>query len=182
MNLWTANGTEILFDFLAVLMIVLGVLTVSTEHILRSAIYLMSVLFLSAGLYLMLGAEFLAGVQVLIYIGGIIVLLVFAVMLTRSRDLQQDQPRVHRKILAALASGGFFGVSSVMVLNSPIANSPLAVGTGDLVSNVTTASISTIGKALVDMGGGGYVLPFEVISVLLLGVLIGGSVVARRDK
>ena len=72
-------------------MVFFGFFTVVTKHILRSAIYLMSVLFFSAGIYLLLGADFLAGAQVLIYIGGIIVLLVFS----GGCSPRQEMDRIH---------------------------------------------------------------------------------------
>ena len=145
-----------------------------TKHILRSAIYLMAVLFFSAGIYLLLDAEFLAGAQVLIYVGGIIVLLVFAVMLTQSAELVEDHPTLKRKFLGALGAGVFFVVSAYLILQSPLATDQAMTG--------EAASIATLGKSLVDSGSSGYVLPFEVISILLLGVLIGGSVIARKEK
>ena len=163
-----------LFILLASLMVVLGGFSMMTKHILRSAIFLMAVLFLSAGVYLILGAEFLAGAQLLIYVGGIVVLLVFAVMLTRSADLIEDRPTLKRKLTGALGAGSFFLFSTYLILQSPLAEQKsLTAG---------AASISNLGKALVDAGSNGYVLPFEVISILLLGVLIGGSVIARKEK
>ena len=152
----------------------MGLFSMVTKHILRSAIYLMVVLFLSAGVYLMLDAEFLAGAQVLVYVGGIIVLLVFAVMLTQSSALIEDHPTIKRKLLGALGAGSFFAVSVYLIMQSPLVNDP--------VVTAETASIATLGKTLVDSGPTGYVLPFEVISILLLGVLIGGSVIARKEK
>jgi len=167
---WSQN----LFYFLAGTMAIMGLFSMVTKHILRSAIYLMVVLFLSAGVYLMLDAEFLAGAQVLVYVGGIIVLLVFAVMLTQSSALIEDHPTIKRKLLGALGAGSFFAVSVYLIMQSPLVNDP--------VVTAETASIATLGKTLVDSGPTGYVLPFEVISILLLGVLIGGSVIARKEK
>src|ERR1035437_5712719 len=112
---WSQN----LFYFLAGCMAIFGCLAMGTRHILRSAIYLMVVLFLSAGVYLLLDAEFLAGAQVLIYVGGIIVLLVFAVMLTQSSALIEDHPMLKRKISGALGAGSFFAVSVYLILQSP---------------------------------------------------------------
>lgn len=170
----SSSGLIYLFYGIAFLIILFGFAAMGTRHILRSAMYLMAVLFLSAGIYLILGAEFLAGAQILIYVGGIIVLLVFAVMLTRSQDLIVDQPLLKQKLLGAATAGTFFIVSAVLIYNSPLAVEK------DLPNQV--ASISLLGKSFVDTGSHGYVFPFEVISFLLLGVLIGGSVIARKEK
>ncbi len=96
---------------------------VNARRLLRAAIYLMGVLLASAGLYVMLGAEFLAGVQVLVYVGGIVVLIVFAIMLTRSADLLEDNPSLVRKLLGAVASIGFLlvTVAALWMLRVPAA-------------------------------------------------------------
>lgn len=168
----SAISHHTLFYFLATVTSILAVATVLTPHILRSALYLMGVLTLSAGLYLVLGADFLAGAQVLVYVGGIVVVLVFAVMLTRSEDLAEDRPALTRRILALLGSGSFFTGSAWLLSQSPLAQDQvLAAGNTD---------IRNIGRALLDTSGAGYVVPFEVISVLLLTVLIAGIVLARK--
>ncbi len=166
---WSQN----IFYLLAGAMVFFGFFTVVTKHILRSAIYLMSVLFFSAGIYLLLGADFLAGAQVLIYIGGIIVLLVFAVMLTRSADLAEDHPPLTRKLFGAAGAITFFVVSAYLIEQSPL------IIEKSLPSE--SASIASLGKSFVDIGASGYALPFELISILLLGVLIGGAVIARKE-
>jgi NADH:ubiquinone oxidoreductase subunit 6 (subunit J) len=80
----------ILFYVIASMALALAIAVTTSRRLLRAAVYLMGVLLMSAGLYVMLGAEFLAGVQILVYVGGIVVLIVFAVMLTRSAELQMD--------------------------------------------------------------------------------------------
>ena len=102
---------NLLFYVLAAMACLMAIATVLTRHILRSAIYLMAVLCISAGFYLLLGAEFLAGAQVLVYVGGIVILLIFAVMLTRSADLEHDCPSIMRKILGFIGSASFFATS-----------------------------------------------------------------------
>jgi NADH-quinone oxidoreductase subunit J len=170
----TSPIAQSLFYALAALMVCMGILAMATKHVLRSAVYLMAVLFFSAGLYLLLGAEFIAGAQVLVYVGGIVVILVFAVMLTRSGELLEDRPPLGRKIAGALGAAAFFACSCYALLSSPLAADKSLPG--------DVASIAALGKALVDPGSAGYVLPFEVISLLLLGVLIGGSVIARKEN
>jgi NADH-quinone oxidoreductase subunit J len=123
-------------------------------------------------LYLLLGASFLAGIQVLVYVGGIVVLIVFAVMLTHSEQLQMDNPPAIRKILGGLAATGFL----VMTAGVFKATEFPTLRSGDAPVDTTRA----IGLSLLDFGAAGYVLPFEIISILLLAAVIGGIVIARK--
>jgi NADH-quinone oxidoreductase subunit J len=109
---------------------------------------------------------------VLVYIGGIVVLLVFAIMLTSSFELLDDHPSGFRRLIALLAAGAFFIVTAAALLSTSF---PVKPYHGEAISDVRK-----IGMSLLNYGEGGYVLPFEVISVLLLAALIGGIVVARK--
>lgn len=164
--------TTIIFYALALSAVVLALELVLTRHILRSAIYLMGVLLMSAGFYLLLAAEFLAGVQVLVYVGGIVVLLVFAVMLTTSTELLEDQPTLRRRGLALLVAGIFFILTATVFL---AADFPVGAAGAEAPNNT-----ALIGRLLLERGLRGYVLPFEVVSLLLLAAAIGGIVVARK--
>jgi NADH-quinone oxidoreductase subunit J len=168
----TETITTALFYIFAVSAIALAVMLVTTRKILRAAIWLMGVLFCSAAFYVLLDAEFLAGIQVLVYIGGIVVLLVFAIMLTSSFELLDDRPSAFRKIIGVIVAGGFFAGTALALLSTRF---PVKPFDGQSISEVTK-----IGKLLLSYGPGGYVLPFEVISILLLAALIGGIVVARK--
>lgn len=163
-----------MFLALAFFTVLLALATVFTKHIFRSAIYLMGVLTLSAGLYLLLGSEFLAGVQVLVYVGGIVVLLVFAVMLTQSQDLLEDHPTLLRKLIGAIAAIAFFVTSAWSLSQSSFAKST-TIGTEPIV-------IADLGRAFLSADYKGYLVPFELISLLLLAVLIAGVVLARKEK
>lgn len=162
-----------MFALLATLSCLLAIAAVLTKHILRSAIYLMGVLCLSAGLYLLLDAEFLAGAQILVYVGGIVVLLVFAVMLTRSQDLDEDCPSPLRKLLGLVGASGFFAASAWMLSQSPLRSEQALAP--------STVNVKSIGRAFLDAGSTGYALPFEVVSLVLLAVLIAGIVIARKE-
>ena len=164
---------SILFHVLAGLIAVFTIATVFSKHILRAAVYLMAVLTLTAGLYFMIGAEFLGAIQILVYVGGIVVLLVFAVMLTQSADLLEDRPPLIRKALGLLAACVFFFGSGAMLAGSPLMES----GSSE---PAPTTGIADLGRRFLDAGSEGYLLPFEVISLLLLAVLIGGIVLAER--
>jgi NADH-quinone oxidoreductase subunit J len=162
----------ILFYVFAALAIIGAIAVTISRRLLRAAVYLMGVLLVSAAMYVMLGAEFLAGIQVLVYVGGIVVVIVFAVMLTQSAHLQLDTPPRYRKIAAALAAIAFATLSSAALLMSNF-NMPQN-------TVVPADNAKAIGLLLLDRGPTGYVLPFEIISVLLLAAVIGGIVIARK--
>jgi NADH-quinone oxidoreductase subunit J len=144
-----------------------GALVVTSTHLVRAGLYLVVSLGAIAGLYLVLGAELLAWVQVLVYVGAVVVLLLFAVMLTRapigpSKDL--DRPAV-----PALLIGGGVGLGLAVLLADAF--------------RWTIYALPEAGTAQ-RMGGqifGGWVLPFEVLSILLLAALIGAIVLSRPD-
>ena len=162
----------VLFYVFAAIAIV-GAITVTTSRrLLRAAVYLMGVLLVSAAMYVMLDAEFLAGIQVLAYVGGIVVVIVFAVMLTQSAHLQLDTPPRYRKIAAAMAAIAFAVISSAALL---LSNFNIPQNTAIPADNA-----KAIGLQLLSRGPNGYVLPFEIISILLLAAVIGGIVIARK--
>ncbi len=152
----------------------LGVVT--TRNLIHATLYLILSLFGAAGLFVLLSAPFLAAVQVLVYIGAIAILIVFAVMLTRSmtrlRDLYNRQWGLSAVVAILLFVLLIVGVIlPVWSGNGPQANLPISD---------TVASTVDLGKALVDPNQ--YVLPFEVASLLLTGAMIGAIVIARDDR
>jgi NADH-quinone oxidoreductase subunit J len=169
--MWEEITATLVFYFLATLAIVAAVAVVKTSRILRSAVFLAGVLLCNAGFFILLGYEFLAGVQVLVYIGGIIILIVFAIMLTSSVNLLENQPEPSRRWWGLIASVSFF----VMVV-SALQATDFAVTT----QTVAVDEVSALGFSLLNYGAEGYVLPFEIISLLLLSVLIGGIIIARK--
>lgn len=162
----------VMFYGVSGVVVLFALVAVNARRLLRAALALMGMLALSAGLYLLLRAEFLAGVQILVYVGGIVVLIVFAIMLTRSSELLEDHPAPLRRTLGALFSIAFMLISSVALRATDFAASGTAQGSRD--------DVRAIGMALLDRGAGGYLLPFEVISLLLLVAVIGGTVIARK--
>jgi NADH-quinone oxidoreductase subunit J len=164
--------SDILFYVLAFVAIGFALLAVNTQHVLRATLYLMIVLIMTAGLYLLLGFEFIAGVQILVYVGGIVVLLIFAVMLTHSQALLDDTAPPRRKVLGMITACGFFVVSSAVLLSTEFPQSPAPLS--------AAAQIPEIGRKMLDFGSSGYVAPFEVISLLLLAAVLGGIVIARK--
>ena len=147
--------------------------TVCSRYILRAAVCLMCLLVVSSAYYLMLGAEFLAGVQILVYVGGIVVLLVFAIMLTGSSDLREPRPETVRG-----HAGAYVAIAFLISALSIFFGTQFAQSGGAPVADTTSA----LGLKLLDRGADGYVLPFEIVSLLLLAAAIGGIVVARKTS
>lgn len=162
----------LLFYLFSALALISAIAVVTTRHILRAAVYLMGTLAMGAGFYVLLDAPFLAGIQVLVYIGGIVVLLVFAVMLTRSSDLLEDTPSLRRRILGFGAAVAIFVFTTLLLIQTDF-----PILSGGLPPSDDTAEL---GRRLLDPGPQGYVLPFELISLLLLAAVIGGIVLARK--
>ncbi len=169
MNL--AQGVQVVsFGLLAVMMIgaALGVVLIS--NIVYSAFLLGGVFISIAGLYLLLNADFVATAQVLIYVGAINVLILFAIMLVNKREDFAPMPKAWiRKGATALVCIGLFALLGTMVLVTP-----WSLSSGVAAGN---ESIVLIGKHFFT----DYLLPFELASVLLLMALIGAVILARRE-
>ena len=170
------NVQTLAFFFFALVILggALGVVT--TRNLIHATLYLILSLFGVAGFFVLLSAPFLAAVQVLVYIGAIAILIVFAVMLTRSMTRLRDVYN-HQWAASAIVTGLLFVLLAVGVIlpvwgvNGAQANREIS----DVVADTTE-----LGKALVDRNQ--YVLPFEVASLLLTAAMIGAIVVARDDE
>ena len=166
--------TKALFYLFSLLTILFAVIAVTSPRILRAAVALMMALLGTAALYALSGAHFLAGIQVLVYVGGIVVLLVFAVMLTQNNELIEKRPSILRVTSGVIAAGSFLSIS-LFVLHSH------AFQIRDN-SFVAFSDVSAIGRSFLNYGEGGYALPFEIISILLLAAIIGGIVIAKKTE
>jgi len=159
---------NVVFGILAVVMVAAAFRLVTTQNVVRAALFLAIVLAGAAGLYILLAAEFVAWVQVLVYIGAVVVLLLFGVMLTRApigRDADLDN---EQRLLGALVALFLFGSLGAVLID---AFGDQEVGT---VTVRRTAEVS-------DSIFGDFVIPFEVASILLLAALVGAVALARRD-
>ncbi len=142
---------------------------VFTENIVYSALSLMVSFFGVAGLYIFLNADFVAGVQVLVYVGGVLVLTLFAVMLTHQiAEIEVSNKSVGR-VPALLICGGLFLVIAKALRGAEFFTTP-----GGQVSESSTYGI---GNLLLRE----YILPFELASVVLLAVLVGAVVLSRKE-
>ncbi len=156
--------------FWAIIALTLGsaLLVVLSKNLIYSAVALLFTLFGIAGLYVFLWADFLAGVQIAIYIGGILVLILFGIMLTHkivSVNISHTSMQRSVGTLVALVLMAFL---AFVVIRTPWAMKEAAEPSG---------TVAMIGTSLMT----DYLLPFEVASVLLLGALIGASLLSRRD-
>ena len=145
-----------------------GIMVVTLKNIFHSALFLVLCLFSVAGIYILLSAEFVAAVQVLIYVGAITVLMIFAIMLTAqlySTSVRQSNEQVIPGIIIVVTL-------LVVTLVALSRTSWRVVSQG--IEGQTTISI---GKALLTT----YVLPFEVVSLVLIAALIGAIIIARKE-
>ncbi len=166
-------GNIILYFIIALAIIVFSVLAVTTRKILRSATYLLFVLFATALIYFQLDFEFLGAVQIAVYAGGILVLFVFAIMLTHKPGKEAEPLTSQKRILGVSAAAAGVAVCGYALFSYCQFCTQKLLPAGDY-------SIEQIGKALLNSDKFGLLLPFEAVSVLLLACIIGGVVVARR--
>lgn len=164
---------ELLFFYMLAFVALIGALGVVFEkRLLRSVMCLVLTLGCSAGLTILLDFSFNAAIQVLVFIGGIVILLIYAVMMTSDGQTFQRKPEVGNSLRAGVSCLIFFGVTCWVILNSSF--------TTKSVPEPTKGEAAQIGRLLLSNEAGGYILAFEIISLLLLAALIGGIVVARR--
>jgi NADH-quinone oxidoreductase subunit J len=167
---------DIAFTLLAVMMVGSASRVVTTKNIVHAALYLVMVLAGVAAQYILLASEFIAITQVLVYIGAIVVLFLFGIMLTRA-ELGQMTDVDHKGVQQAVAgfvAAALFGVM-VYALNDKWNGQKIEViGKTTFELGQTTSQVS-------DSIFGPYLVPFEVASVLLLAALIGAIVLARHD-
>jgi NADH-quinone oxidoreductase subunit J len=151
------NGSDIIFYLLAALTLTCGLLSVSTRQIFRAAIYLLFALVGIAGLYFWLQYEFIAAVQIVVYVAG----------------EKLAKQHLDRKIFSALAVFCGFALTMLQVYQHKFYES---------ADTPVPTTVFNIGKKMMAVDDGGYALPFEVISMLLLAAMIGCIVIALRQK
>ena len=161
---------EISFWVLAVVMSVAAIRVVTATNVIHAALYLVATLMSAGVLYVLLLAEFVAWVQILVYVGAIVILMLFGLMLTRA-PIGKGHFDNDQRLLAAVCAGAVFGVTSWIVVDAFEGQKI------DFAVDRPTTS-TEIGEVIFSS----YVLPFEVVSVLLLAALVGAVVIARRDE
>ncbi len=160
-------GLDIAFWLLAVVIVAAALTVVIVRNVFRAALALILCFAAVAALYVTLSADFLAAVQVLIYVGGISVLILLAIMLTH--NVPQGSPANRLRLPAFLMAAALLGLLVFAVINTafPVSASPP-------VEPTTT----TLGQLM--LGENGYALPVEIAGVLLLAAVVGAIVMARE--
>ena len=157
----------IAFWVLAIVGIAAALTVVFLRDVFRAALSLILCFLTVAGVYVTLSADFLAAVQILIYVGGISVLIILAIMLTR--DVQQGSPTNKLRIPAFIVAILFFGVVAFTMINTPWQ-----------VSTVPPLEPTTPALAGKLLGEGGFILPVEIAAALLLAAILGAIVLVRE--
>jgi NADH-quinone oxidoreductase subunit J len=162
-----------MFYIFSGIILICSLLTITTRRILRAAVYLLCVLLATAGLYFMLNYQFMAAVQLTLYAGGIVVLIIFSILLTHHITHRFKHPDVTKLIMGLSAAA----IGAGMVITTILSHKFQAGTATELPVNMTE-----IGNQLLSTGKNGYVLPFELISILLLAAMIAAIVIAKKEK
>ena len=163
---------KIIFYIIAFIIIAFAIASVSSRRMLRSVIYLLFVLCGIAGIYFLIDYNFLAAIQLTVYAGGIIVLIIFSVLLVHHIEMELEMAKPLKKVATALLSLVGLSVFLYTIYNYDF----------NVVENQVTTTTADIGSKLLSYDAGGFILPFEVISVLLLVAMIGAIVIAKGKK
>lgn len=166
------TSNQIMFSLFAFIIVVCSILTVTTRRILRAAIYLLSVLIATSGLYFLLNYEFLAAVQLTLYAGGIVVLIIFSILLTSHINQKFAVISWKKSVFSAIAVALGFILTSITLINYNFTTTVVVE---------RDVNMDIIGTDLMSYSKNGYALPFEVISILLLGAMIGAIVIAKKQ-
>ena len=161
-----------MYFIIALAMIIFSVMAVTTRKMLRAATYLLFTLFAAAVVYFMLDYEFLGAVQIAVYAGGIVVLFVFAIMLTSRPGDNTERLTSRSRVLGAFGALAMLAVTGYALFSRCLAYASKP--------EMVTPTMKDLGTTLMGTAEGQYLLPFEAVSVLLLACIIGGVVVARK--
>ena len=167
------NASVIIFYILSAFILGAAMLAVTTRRIFRSAIFLLFTLMGTAGLFFWMGVEFVAAVQIIIYVGGIVVLIIFSIFLTQKSGEEMPKPLRSRSLFSALALIFGFAFTYHLIYE---------YGFGQIVHTSFDVKVSEIGMQMLSTKEHGFVLPFEVVSILLLASMIGCIVIAMKIK
>lgn len=164
---------QIMFYILSLIMVVFAIASVSSRKILRAVVYLLFVLIGIAGFYFLIDYNYLAAIQLTVYAGGIIILFIFSVLLIHHIESELEVVSLAKRILVGLASLIGAGLTLSVIWAHPF----------EVAENSTRSTeVRDIGLGMLNYGDGGYILPFEVISILLLAAMIGAIIVAKGTR
>ena len=148
-------------------------MAVTARKIFRAAIFLLFSLIGVAGMYFWLHYEFIAAVQIVVYVGGIIVLIIFSIFLTHESGADMKRPLAGRAVFSGLAAIFGCGLTSLYMMRQPFLAS---------AEPALQPTAGNIGKQMLSTTEYGYMLPFEVVSILLLAAMIACIVIAMKVK
>ena len=163
---------NVAFWILAIAMAAAAIGVVRSQNVVHAALYLVVVLAGAAAQYILVAAEFVAWVQVLIYIGAIVILFLFGIMLTRAPMRSEGSMDNDQRIAAGVVSLFLFGVITALLVDA-YGGKEIKLKDDLVVIGRTSTIASSIFRD--------YLVPFEVVSMLLLAALVGAVVIARRD-
>jgi NADH-quinone oxidoreductase subunit J len=173
---------QILFALSAILTIGGAIAVAVTKNLMHSCVFLLASLIGIAGLYATLGADFVAVTQIMVYVGGVVILMLFAVMLTggkdfvsRAQNLLGLAPTMGNKWTYTM---GLFVGLVFLLTNVKLISSVLKTAESKTIGNEFPSTVNQLGHLLVK----DHVLAFELSSVLLLGALVGAAIIARPRK
>ena len=167
------SGSTIIFYMLAVLTLVSGVLAVTTRQIFRAAIFLLFSLIGIAGLYFWMEYDFVGAVQIVVYVGGITVLIIFSIFLTQQAGDLLPKQKIGRQVFSTLAVFCGFALTMLQIYQHSFKKT---------IGETVSPTMTNIGDRMLGAGDNGFALPFEVVSILLLAALVGCIVIALRSK
>jgi NADH-quinone oxidoreductase subunit J len=167
---WISEPVNWVFLVIGLIVLFASFRVVTSNNVVHAALYLVGALAGTAGLFLMLSAEFVAWVLVLVYIGAVIVLFLFGIMITRAPTGLDVGLNAEHKFWPALLSLAVFVAMAWGSVD--------AFGTNEVTTVGSATATEILGEALL----GRFVIPFEVVGFVLLGALIGGITLARRDQ
>ncbi len=166
------TASQIIFYILSAFILGTAILSVTTSKIFRAAIWLLFSLIGVAGLYFWLEVEFIAAVQIVVYVGGIVVLIIFSIFLTQQSGKKMPKAPIVRTIASALAVVFGFAFTYLLIRDYGF----------EARNKKFDWSVNKIGSQMMGTKEGGYALPFEVVSILLLAAMIGCIVIAMKSK
>ncbi|MCQ2107815.1 MAG: NADH-quinone oxidoreductase subunit J [Fibrobacter sp.] len=175
-NVFPTGGIDIAFYVVAFVMVVTAICTVAVKNILQSAVFLIFSFVGTTVLYLLLHAEFNALAQIMVYIGGVVIFVIFTILLTSHLGEEAFSTKIPRYFAAFAISIAFVAIMAKCL-----------VPVQELVTTAATApegfaSLKALSVRLLGYGADGFILPFEIVSILLLATLIGAITIARRGK
>jgi len=166
------SASQIIFYAISAFILGAGLLAVTSAKIFRSAIWLLSSLVGIAALYFWMQVEFIAAVQIVVYVGGIVVLIIFSIFLTQESGKEMPKPLLKNRIYSILATLFGFGFTYNLIQH---------YGFNTSTNKAFSVSVNEIGTQMLSTSEHGYILPFEVVSMLLLAAMIGCIVISIKS-